>query len=141
MADPTEERSAESLRHEYTDITLNIRHYSNLRFAIFSIFFAVSGGLGFVAFGRDQFDPQTALVARLSGLLVIVIFWMYEERCSQFFDYYVKSAAELESSLHYRQYLKKPPPARFVLEAKQVFRVFFFVMALLWLYASVAVAL
>lgn len=122
MADRTDERSAESLRHEYTEITYNIRHYSNFRFAIFSIFFAVAGGLGFVAFGKGQFDSHAASVARLPGLAVIVIFWMYEERCSQFFDHYVNSAGELELSLGYRQYVGKPKPPRFVLEAKQVFR-------------------
>ena len=139
MADRIEERSAESLRHEYTEITYNIRHYSNIRFAIFSIFFAVAGGLGFVAFGKGQFDPHTASVARLSGLVVIVISWMYEERCSQFFDHYVNLAAELEQSLRYRQYINKPKPPRFVLEAKQAFRVFFVLMGLAWLYAGFAV--
>jgi len=34
------------LRHEYTEVVQNMRHCSNLRFAIFTIFFAVMGAVG-----------------------------------------------------------------------------------------------
>lgn len=52
MGDQRQVRSEESLRHEYSEVVQNFRHYSNLRFAIFTIFFAVIGGVGFVAFGQ-----------------------------------------------------------------------------------------
>jgi len=41
MSEQQQERSAENLRHEYTEAAQTIRHYANLRFALFSIFFAV----------------------------------------------------------------------------------------------------
>ena len=141
MGEQQQGRSEESLRHEYTEVVYNVRHYSNLRFAVFSIFFAVMAGVGIVAFGKGQFDAHAALMARFSGMLIIMIFWMYEERCSQFFDHYTKVAAELERSLGYTQYITRPRPMRFVLEAKMVNRVFFLLLALLWLYAVFAVPL
>jgi hypothetical protein len=56
MSEQNQKRSEESLRHEYTEVALNARHYSGLRFAVFTILFAVLGGVGFVAFGKGQFD-------------------------------------------------------------------------------------
>jgi hypothetical protein len=75
MSEQNQLRSEESLRHEYTEVGLNARHYSNLRFAVFTILFAVMGGVGFVAFGKGQFDAYTAQVARIAGFSVIGIFW------------------------------------------------------------------
>lgn len=43
MSEKQQERSEESLRHEYTEVALNARHYSNLRFAVYTILFAVEG--------------------------------------------------------------------------------------------------
>lgn len=80
MNENNQQRSEESLRHEYSEVAQNIRHYSNIRFAIFTIFFAVIGGIGFVAFGKDQFDTHAALLARIAAIPVIALFWMYEER-------------------------------------------------------------
>jgi len=53
MSEERQARSEESLRHEYTEVLQLIRHYSNLRFAIYTILFAAVGGLGFVAFGKN----------------------------------------------------------------------------------------
>lgn len=75
MGERNQPRSEESLRHEYTEVVQNIRHYSNLRFAVFSIFFAVLGGVGIVAFGKGQFDEHAAVVARIGGFPVIALFW------------------------------------------------------------------
>jgi hypothetical protein len=41
----------ENLRHEYSEVNNNLRHYSALRFAIFGVYFAVVGGVSSIAFG------------------------------------------------------------------------------------------
>lgn len=41
MIEQQQGRSEESLRHEYTEVVQNVRHYSNLRFVIVSLLFAV----------------------------------------------------------------------------------------------------
>lgn len=139
MTEQQQERSVESLRHEYTEIVQNIRHYSNLRFAIFPIFFAVMGGVGIVAFGKGQFDAHAAAVARIGGFSVIAIFWLYEERTSRFFDHYNRMAVDLERALGYTQYTTRPVATGYIPKAKVLNRVFFFVLTLLWVYAVFAV--
>ena len=51
MGEQNQQRSEESLRHEYTEVVQNVRHYRNLRFVISSLLFAVMAGVGIVAFG------------------------------------------------------------------------------------------
>ena len=141
MSEQKQERSLDSLRHEYTEVAQNARHYSNLRFVILSIFFAVMAGVGIVAFGKGQFDQHAAVVARFAGFLVIVIFWMLEERAYLFYVHCCTVAAELERSLGYTQYTTSPAPRPYLPKAIVVQRVFFFLLTLLWLYAAFAVPL
>jgi len=134
-------RSEESLRHEYSEITQNIRHYSNLRFAIFTIFFAVMGGVGFVAFSAGQFDVHAALVARFSGFPVIALFWLYQERAGLRDAHYQRVALQLERALNYTQYTSFGTSQRFPPKAGSTNRVFFAILTIAWLYAIFTVPL
>ena len=141
MSEQRQERSEESLRHEYTEVVQNVRHYRNLRFVIVSLLFAVMAGVGIVAFSKGQFDQHAAMVARIAGILVIFIFWQLEERAFIFYDHCMKIAAELERLLGYSQYSKRPVSSPYLPRAYIVQRVFYFLLTLLWLYAAFAVPL
>jgi hypothetical protein len=141
MSEQEQQRSREDLRHEYTEVVQNIRHYSNMRFVIFSILFAVMGGVGIVAFSKGQFDQHAAVVARVAGILVIFIFWQLEEGAFRFYDHCTKIAAELERLLGYRQYSSRPVSRSFLPRRYIVQRVFYFLLTVMWLYAVFAVPL
>jgi hypothetical protein len=142
MGEQQQERSQESLRHEYSEVVQNVRHYGNLRFAILSIFFAVMAGVGFVAFGEGQFDAHAAKTARIAGFFVAGVFWLWEERVSMFYAHYTKVAVDLERHLGYTQYTTRPPPPRYLLEGNiAIPRLFFLVLMLFWVYAVFAVPL
>lgn len=141
MSERNEPRSEESLRHEYTEAVQNMRHYSNLRFAMFTIFFAVMGGVGFVAFGKDRFDEYTAVVARIAALPVILLFWLYEERAGICWDHCKKVAVNLERELGYNQFASWPVSTKFPPSSGVVNRLFFALLALLWLFAAFTVPL
>jgi len=132
-------RSEESLRHEYSEVTLYNRHHTTLRFVVFSIFFAVMGGVGFVAFGKGQFDGNASLMARIAGILVIAIFWLYNERLSELVDYYSGLRAALERTLGYSS--RQPGRMGHFPRMIITWRVFYFLVTLLWLYGSFAVPL
>jgi hypothetical protein len=138
MSEQNQPRSEESLRHEYTEVVQHMRHYSNLRFAVFTIFFAVMGGVGFVAFGKDQFEAEAALVARIAGLPVIALFWLYEERAGWLNDHYQKVALNLDRALNYTQFTTLSAAPWFAPKADFINRLFFFVLTLTWLYAVFA---
>lgn len=141
MSESGQERSEESLRHEYSEVISQVRHISNLRFAVFSIFLALMAGVGFVAFGKDQFDAHAATVARFAGFLVTAIFWVWQENISRFWDHSVKVAIALERSLGYTLFTSVVAMPRSLPVTKVVVRVFFFLLTLLWVYAVFAVPL
>ena len=141
MSEQQQGRSEESLRHEYTEVVQNVRHYRNLRFVIVSLLFAVMAGVGIVAFSKGQFDRHAAIVARVAGILVIFIFWQLEEGAFRFYDHCTKIAAELERLLGYRQYSSRPVSRSFLPRRYVVQRVFYLLLTLLWLYAAVSVPL
>ena len=129
-------RSQESLRHEYTECALNFHQHTNLRFVVFSIFFAVMGGVGFVAFSKGQFHPDAAVMGRVAGALVIALFWLYIERLSEQVNYYTKLRAELEQTLGYT--IRQSGRGIFP-RMQTTWRLFFVLVALLWLYGAFAV--
>ena len=142
MSEQQQGRIEESLRHEYTEVVQNIRHYSNLRFAILTIFFAVMAGVGFVAFGKGQFDAHAAKIARVAGFFVTAVFWLWLERVAQHFAHYIKVAAELERHLGYTQFSTRPPAQHFYLEGNiGIPRLFFVPLVVLWVYAAFTVPL
>lgn len=139
MNEQPQEQRVGSPQHEYTEVTLYARHNASLRFVAFSIFFAVMGGVGFAAFGKDQFDANAAVVARISGFPVITIFWLYHERLTEFIDYYNGRRAELERLLGYGS---RPVGGKSGFpRMHHTWRVFYFLVALLWLCGAFAVPL
>lgn len=139
MGEQEVQRSREDLWREYSEAVQTIRHYANLRFAFFSIFFAVIGGVGIVAFGSGQFDAQAAIVARIAGFVVIAIFWNYIERLGRLFEHFVRMAVELERTLGYTQWTTRPSGPLF--PGHVMFRLFFILLMVLWVSAVIAVPL
>lgn len=70
----------EDRRAEYAEVNSNIRHYSSLRFAIITVFFAATGGVASVAFNIFQADEATMLklAGRVAGFLITALFLQYE---------------------------------------------------------------
>lgn len=132
-------RSEESLRHEYSEVTQLYRHHISIRVMVFSIFFAVIGGVGFVAFGKEQFDATAAFMTRIAGILVIAIFWLYNERLTEQVDHYSWLRANLESALGYTS--KKPGRMGRFPRMAVIWRAFHVLVTTLWLYGSFAVPL
>ena len=141
MSDQKKERSEESLRHEYTEVVQTIRHYSNLRFAAFSIFIAMMAGIGLVSFGKGQFGEHAAVIARIAGVLVIAIFWLYEERLTELYQYFMRAAAALERLLGYTQWTDRPIGKGHIPNRTVIMRLFYSALTLLWLYGVFAVPL
>lgn len=135
-----------SLEHEYTEVNANIRHYSNLRFAIFTVYFAILGGLIVIAFNLipslegDQTIRQ--LWARAGGTLVTFFFLILERNCETYLQAYVDEALELEKYLGYNQMTERERrknsgflkiiPARYATIAIYILLLVFWAGLLIW---------
>lgn len=109
-----EKGNDENLRLAYSEAHNNRRHYSNLRFAVFSVFFAVLGGVVSVAFGiveiKSPTSPDIVYWARIAGLLFTFIFFMFEILGELNLRHFGRVARELEDLLGYRQLKNKNFP-------------------------------
>ncbi|MFZ5902097.1 MAG: hypothetical protein ACOYZ8_00910 [Chloroflexota bacterium] len=130
-----QKRSQADLSQEYVDASQNYRHYSNLRFAIFTIYFAVIAGIIVIAFNNDnRFTPYAIQSAKIGGLLITLVFWNYQERASMMTTHFAKVAKELEHSLGYNQYSTRPKTYFPILEAKYITRILFTSLTVFWIY-------
>lgn len=135
MSESKQERPIENVRHEYDQVVENLRHFSNLRFVMFAIFFVVIGGVAYIAFGKGQFEEGAVKVARSGGFLIVTVFWLYEERMSLWWGHYRKVAVELEQVLGYHLSSTESETLHFLPSVTLLTRVFFFLIFLFWAYA------
>ena len=94
---------------EYSEALLSLRHYSNLRFAIFSVFIAITAALVSVLFGKDAMPASGASLAlKWIGLWVAFVFLWIEVTL----DGYVSAFGEKALSIHRDSHLAGRPVAR-----------------------------
>lgn len=134
MATKTAQLSIDGLKHEYTEVNHNIRHYSNLRFTIFAVYFAVLSGVVLVSISSNQILPSAPKLVRALGLLITIFFWYYQERASQFYEHFADRGMELERLLGYQQITKRPRPNLRIFYFTTVTRSFFLFLTLFWIY-------
>lgn len=106
----------ELVKQEYTEVCLNNRHYSNMRFAIFTVCFAIFGGLVSLIYDSKflvKNDPFLQDKLKLGGLFISIIFFLFEWYCSGYLLVFIKRAKELESLLGYKQFTKREERKRF----------------------------
>jgi hypothetical protein len=94
--------SSDDFKFLCTEINNNRRHYSNLRFAIFSVYFAVLGGVSSISFGLIEIKSSNPINpigiifwARLGGLLFTLVFFWFEILCALNLLHYQRIAKEL----------------------------------------------
>ena len=89
-----DQKELECLRHEYSEVHHDIRQYSALRFAIFTVFFASFGALASISFGIVKSETRNPkhveLGARVAALLVTLLFYRYELRIQSLIDHGLK---------------------------------------------------
>lgn len=126
----------ESLRHEYSESFNCFRHYSALRFAIFSVYFAVLGGIVTLACGflEVKTPSQTNITrwAKLGGLLVTMVFSTLERLCELNIRHYKRVLKVLEGPLGYRPITTKQGH---FLTAHRATSILFGVLILSWIIA------
>jgi hypothetical protein len=134
MAEKSQPSSVENLRNEYSEVNENFRHFSSLRFAIFSVYFAIQAGIFAAAFKSGGFSECGVNFAKVGGLLITLVFWGYQERNVQLIAHFMKVATKLESQLGYTQMSTRPPAKFPIPDINTITRIFFPFMVIFWIY-------
>ncbi len=140
----TLEPQLDLVRAEYVEANSYHRHYSNLRFAILPIYFAVVGALGAVATGvavthtKVFVTPGKTLdlprCAAVGAALVTILFFTFERRCEQLLDYFETRQINLESVLGYKTVTERPKGRTLIWQSTQLF---YIVSLLAWIFITI----
>ena len=138
MTEKNTEKDIEGYRHEYSEILKSLRHYSNLRFAILTVFFGVFAGLIMMSFKTDLFPKAKSLIilGKLAGLMTAIIFYMFAERTITFANLLEQRAEQLERKLGYHAITFKPKATFKFIKISFAIRLLFMIIAVFWLYSS-----
>ena len=91
--------------NEFNEISESIRHYSNLRFAVLTLFFAFAGACISFVYGEHPPKQQFAIVAtQLAGIIGSLVLWFFEYRIQNEFTHLERRAATVEKELGYDVY-------------------------------------
>jgi len=128
---------------EYSDVSENLRHYANMRFAQLTVFAAVNGGL--IAWFADTsssnpsvMEKTVTIVIASIGMLAAIVFFVLEIRSAAYWTQFKERAVELEKQLGYLQYTRAPK--RSGITATNATRFFHVMVILLWLAAIIYAA-
>jgi len=119
-----------SEKDEYLDASENMRTHSTMRFAHLTLFIAITAGLLNSLLSGHTPPDNMRLALKTGGLLTVVVFWMIEERVTDYFHHYRRRAVTLEKVLGYSQYTSCPQRKWFT--ATNAVRLLFGALAHLW---------
>jgi hypothetical protein len=137
MGKRDKEQSVDGMKLEYSEVNQNMRHYSNLRFTIFTVYFAVLTGVIIIAFGDNRVLPSAPKLARFIGLFLTLFFAYYHERASLVYLHFSRRGETLEKLLSYKQITSMPHPKFKILSFRYVTRFFFLLLSSFWVYMIV----
>jgi hypothetical protein len=109
---------------EYEEAGRYRRHYSNLRFAILPIYFAVVGALAAVAAGVAVSHTKVLDLPRCAAggaAFVTLVFFNFEVVCERYLAYFKRRQVELESILPFKTMAELPSNHNLVLMSTWLF--------------------
>lgn len=124
------------LSEEYKDLSDNMRHYANMRFAQLSLYFALTAGLVTALFTvNPPLSDSLRFAFKIIGAIASAAFGVMEERAADYWHSFRRRAVEIEKSLGYKQYTGRPAAKRFT--ATNAARVVVWGGVPLWLLAAI----
>ncbi len=131
--------SNKNLKEEYTDLSTNLRHYGNIRFAGLTIFLAVTAALVNFIFSTDL-SVFAKTVFKFCGICLTLLFFFVDISDMYLWTRFMRRAAKLEKSLSFKQYsslpgapeFKKFRPATLAIWGFYVLILLFWLVTMVW---------
>ncbi len=119
---------------EYKECNVNMRHYSNMRFAQTSLFLIINGFLFNGVFDADAGAVIDASLIGLLGISLAFVFIIMQERRYHLWKATFERAKELEKdSLGFSQHIKRP--GRYGLTSRSMTNVIYVLSGISWVIA------
>lgn len=117
---------------QYKETASHRRHYSNLRFALFPVYFAIQYGLVQLAFKVESNALPIAIYA-IAGVLTTYVFWTIEERILEYYNHLSEVGKELERRIIGRM-MTDWPKQTFKSDTRKSIKVVYFVFCVFWFF-------
>ena len=75
----SKDTNRELRKEEYSEVSANLRHYNNLRFAILTVFLAFNTALLSLCLGPNTVGVLP-IAAEIAGIVGTLVFWTFQER-------------------------------------------------------------
>lgn len=123
----------------YKDISENLRHYGNMRFAQLTLFFIITGGLFTAAFNeRFEISSYGELFIYVAGIISTLVIWIMETSSTNYWCHYKEQAKNIEISLGISQYNNNKSP--WYLSATYAVALLFFSVFIFWAFLLFKIA-
>jgi hypothetical protein len=118
-------------KDEYLDASSHQRQFQTVRFDRLTVYLAIMGMLLNLLFGGSAAIPGVArIVLQAGGLIVMLLFWIHQERTMAYWNHFVTRAAELERELGFKQYSTRSPAG--IISSLKAMRLFFIILTVFW---------
>lgn len=120
---------------QYKEIKASRRHYSNLRFALFPVYFVVQFGLVQAAFKGSEGKELlfSNFIMPVCGILVTYVFWTIEARIGMYYKELETIGKKLESYLEFdHKMMEKFSKRSFLSDTKRSIRTVYGVFCIYW---------
>lgn len=128
----------ENLQGEYDQLAQTARHYSNLRFAMLTVFLALVGVL--VSFDSSAIDQFRFYSIRIGGLISTLVFWMFEYRLEVYMAHFERRFEHLERKLGYNVYTGRKEGGIRLIRTPFAVRILFLAVTIFWVLSLFASA-
>jgi hypothetical protein len=121
---------------QYKEIKTSRRHYSNLRFALFPVYFVVQFGLVQVAFKGSEGKELlfSNFIMPICGILVTYVFWTIEARIGMYYKELEVIGERLEEYLEFdHKMMDKYGKKTFLSDTKRSIRTVYGIFCIYWL--------
>ncbi len=117
------------LIEEYKEVNTNMRHFSNMRLAVLTISLAINGVLMQSLLPQESITIAAGLI--LIGLISTLVFLIFENRVTFYYNYYRLRAREIETTLNLSQ--NSRPIKKIIINATNATRFLYWTLVIFWI--------
>jgi hypothetical protein len=117
---------------EFEELANNIRHWEQMRWVSMTVFMAIMAvSLGAYLEKKDKIDVFSAYCIRTVCVMIVLIFWVQDERIVKYWSAFRDRARQVEKKLDICVF--SASPARGLISAGTAVRILYTIFLLFWI--------
>ena len=131
--DINKENSNEKIE-EFKQACELFRHYSNMRFAIITVYIAITTAILSVIFGNNPPPDTTQYLLNIGGLLFTIIFLWFQEVAIKHLAAIATYGETIETSVNFKLFANRGKPKHKIFYMAIATRILYSIFAIFWIF-------